>query len=410
MGTYQILSLVLASILLLVVILLFAYRARIKNTYFKVRKQTLAAIPPKQILEPGQSLELVEAIIESIWHGIMVINNRREIIKINESLANLFYLDRSQVSGEKTINVFNNNRLENLISEAFRQGSSQKEQIVFYGDEELYLDMEAISINLEKKTRVRQEGYQGKKMPTHMILLANNNTQEIEFSKLRSQFVANVSHEMRTPLTSVRGYLETLAEDDLRDTERVKSYIVKSLKEVERLNFLIEDVLNLSRIEYKRNVLLKEEINIEEIIKDTVASLIYLARQNSTDIHFNYKGSPVKFFTDEHLFRQLVKNLVENSIFHSGKNSQLNISLKQDKKGINMEFTDNGAGISKSDLPFIFQRFYRGKSQFGARRISSGLGLSIVKHIVELHNGRIKVESTPDAETSFKIFLPARQG
>ncbi|MDZ7838457.1 MAG: ATP-binding protein [Actinomycetota bacterium] len=359
---------------------------------------------------PDQSLELVEAIIESIWHGIMVINNRREIIKINESLANLFYLDRSQVLGKKTINVFNNNRLENLISAAFGQGSSQKEQIVFYGDEELYLDMEAISINLEEKPGDRQQGYQNKKMPTHMILLANNNTQEIEFSKLRSQFVANVSHEMRTPLTSVRGYLETLAEDDLSDTERVKSYMVKSLKEVERLNFLIEDVLNLSRIEYKRNVLLKEEVNIEEIIKDTIASLDYLARQNSTDIHFNYKGSPVKFFTDEHLFRQLVKNLVENSIFHSGKNSQLNISLKQDEKGINMEFTDNGAGISKSDLPFIFQRFYRGKSQFGARRISSGLGLSIVKHIVELHNGRIKVESIPDTETSFKIFLPARPG
>ncbi|MDD3777438.1 MAG: HAMP domain-containing sensor histidine kinase [Actinomycetota bacterium] len=399
MGSYQILCLVLAFLWLLTCVLFLVYWA-------KKRAGTGKPYPPmaksQEREDESCSSLLLDTMLDHIWHGAMILNQDKEIIKINESLANLFYLDRWSILGKKTINIFNNNRLEDLVSVALADEKPVKEQIIFYGEQELYLDIEAFALKLLPETG--KQGLTAKQSNRYVIILARNNTQEIEFSKLRSQFVANISHEMRTPLTSIKGYMETMLDDDFKDEHRIKGYLDKSLKEVERLSFLIEDVLNLSRIEYKRNVLLKEEVNIGEAIEEVIGSLEYLARQNEVDINFDYSGPPLYFFTDEHLFRQMIKNLTENSIFHAGKKSTLTIEVKPGPQGVNLEFSDDGRGIDKEDLPFIFQRFYKGKG----KSISSGLGLSIVKHIVELHQGKIEVESEPRHKTSFKVFLPSK--
>ncbi len=357
-------------------------------------------------MKPHDELKLLGHIIDNIWHGIMVIDENREIVRINESLSSLFYLGKDDVLGKKTISVFNNTRFEAFIEYAFKSLEPHRESIIFYGDEELYLDMEIFPVTargdlMDKKDKSSTAGIK-------MVILVKNNTQEVEFSKLRSQFVANVSHEMRTPLTAIRGYLEILEEEIVSD-KKVKSYVAKGLKETVRLNDLIEDVLNLSKIEYKRNVLLKSKVELVTIIEEVIEGLKDLARQNEMEIVFDYTSQHISLMTDPDLFRQLVKNLAENAVFHAGRQSKLSISLGNTQEGIYVYFKDDGVGIAKGDLPFIFQRFYRGKAPFSAKRIGSGLGLSIVKHIVDLHNGRIKVSSKPHAETLFKVFLPAKQ-
>ncbi len=242
-----------------------------------------------------------------------------------------------------------------------------------------------------------------------MLILFKNITPEIEFSKLRSQFVANVSHEMRTPLTSIKGYLETLIEDDLKNKQIIKKYIGKSLEEVNRLGNLIEDVLNLSHIEFKRNLMFLKEYNLIDIINDCINSLNLLAKKYDIKISFIYNTNPINYKTDGELFEKLVKNLIENTIFHAGRKVKLEISLNENDSNISLVFTDNGIGIEKQDLPYIFQRFYRGKSSFSSGNLGSGLGLSIVKHIVELHNGKISVISTPNIETKFSIIFPKKE-
>ncbi len=357
-------------------------------------------------IRPSQELKLLGHIIDNIWHGILVTNENREIISINKSMASLFYLSPEDVLGRKTINVFNNNHLEKFIGKVFESLEPRRENIIFYEDEELYMDMEAFLVTARGELLDKHK--KGHAAGLKLVILAKNNTQEIEFSKLRSQFVANVSHEMRTPITSIRGYLEIL-EDELKEDEKKRHFVSKSLEETERLNYLIEDVLNLSKIEYKRNVLLKEEVEIIHAIREILDGLRYLARQNQIEIEFNYSDETINFVTDPDLFRQLVKNLAENSIFHAGRQSRLSISVGSTDEGIYLYFRDDGVGISKEDIPYIFQRFYRGKTPFSAKRIGSGLGLSIVKHIVDLHNGRIRVQSKPNIETVFKVFLPAKQ-
>jgi len=354
------------------------------------------------IKKNNKELYLFDFVIENIPYGILIIDSLRRIKKINSSLINLFYLNREELLGMKTFLIFNNNSFENLISESFNELKLQNEKILFYGDEDIELDIEAIPITINGQfiETGEEEAY--------LLILFKNVTPEIEFAKLRSKFVANISHEMRTPLTSIKGYLETLTEEDLKNSKLVKKYLNKSLDEVNHLNNLIEDILNLSHIEYKRNIIFLREYNLVDIIKDCITSLDLLAKKNEIEINFSYNNNPINYKTDIELFEKLIKNIIENAIFHAGKKSKLKIRISENKDRVLLEFSDNGIGIDKQDLPYIFQRFYRGKNPFSSKNIGSGLGLSIVKHIVALHDGKIIATSIPNIKTQFVITLPKK--
>jgi two-component system, OmpR family, phosphate regulon sensor histidine kinase PhoR len=349
--------------------------------------------------EYGKNAGILDLLTDNIKQGFLLVDGNKNIVRINRSLSDLFYLDPQKAIGKKTVLVFNSEKLEGLISKVLETGLSLKEEIVFYGDEDLHLDIEAVPFKFtDNKSQSK----------TDVLILVDNITQEVEFSKLRSQFVANISHEMRTPLTSIKGYIETALESDSKEIETIKKYLAKGLKEAEKLNLLIKEILDLSRIEYRRNVLFEEDKDLTEIIRDVIRSLDFLAGENGVKIHFEDPQDNIYYRTDEELFRQLVRNIIENSIFYAGSGSQLNIRLKKCKYDILLEFSDNGMGIKKEDLPFIFQRFFRGKPASFAKRIGSGLGLSIVKHTVDLHGGKIDVESKPGSGTKFRITLPAK--
>ena len=337
----------------------------------------------------NNSLKLLELVIDNVPHGLILLDRQLRILKINENTASMFYLDKDKVQGLKTIFVFNNKNLEDLI--AATGDAPEKKEILFYSDTDINVEVYSIPINFDNCS---------------MLLLLINTTQEAEFSRLRSQFVANVSHEMRTPLTSIKGYLETIAEDDFDDKTILKRYLSKTLEEVERLYVLIEDLLNLSSIEHKRNRLIGQKYNIIPVINECINSLDFLARKNDIKIYFSHTPDAIEMLTDEELFRQLVRNMIENSILHGGRGIELKINVEKNDSNIFLTFTDNGAGIEKKDMPYIFQRFYRGKNPRISGRPGSGLGLSIVKHITELHRGTVEISSIPGQETKFKFIFP----
>jgi Signal transduction histidine kinase len=393
MNFFQILTIIFSLIIVFLILLIFYIRKKLtgriqeiekNNSIFSSNIESLQADKKKQI-------ELFDLVIDSVPNGIVLLDEKLKIVKLNESISNLFYLDKVKAIGSTTIFIFNNKNLEDLINESVSTSKLQQKKIVFYQDEDITIEVDAIPVKIENFS---------------IFLLFKNTTQEAEFSKLRSQFVANVSHEMRTPLTSIKGYIETLLENDTLDKELNKRYLLKADEEVDRLSFLIEDVLNLSNIEYRRNILLKQEFNITDIIRDCIKSSLFLAEKNDIKIIFNPENNTVKMYTDEELFRQLVRNMIENAIFHGGKSTELNIELENKASEIILSFYDNGVGIEKSDQPFIFQRFYRGVNPISSKKTGSGLGLAIVKHIVELHGGTIGLTSTPGVETRFTITFP----
>jgi len=344
--------------------------------------------------------ELVDLVLNSIDPGTLIIDCSKKISRINENILNSFYLKKDEVLGRKTAFVFKSEKLEKLIGRVLNKPDYYSKNITFYGDEDRSFLVEIIPIN--SVTRL----YGEKCM--ELLILFENITQEVEFSRLRSQFVANISHEMRTPLTSIRGYIDTILNDESMDRKKVKDYLGRSLKEVERLNFLIRDVLNLSNIEFRRNVLFEKEYNLVYLIKETIKSLNFLAEKNGTKISFNYSSDLIEYQTDEELFARMVRNIIENSIFYGGKGTEVKVDLKEDSSNVLLTIRDNGRGIDKDELPYVFQRFYRGSSSKSPRQIGSGLGLSIVKHTVELHNGRINARSVPGKETIFEIIMPKK--
>lgn len=354
--------------------------------------------------------KLIDTVLNNMSMGIMIVGNDKKIIKINASLLNLFHLENRRVIGENIMMVFGNAKLESMLTDTMKNKKQKKEDIKFYGNEDLYLAIETIPLEFEhngtgnKNISIGEEA--GKEI--NVLVLAENVTQEVEFSKLRSQFAANVSHEMRTPLTSIRGYLETTLGSGLKDKKLARKYLGKSLEEVDRLTLLIKDILDLSRIEYKRNMIFRNDIDLVEVLRESIDSLEFLANENDITVEFKHNKDSIKYRSDEELFRQLTGNIIENTMFYAGSGSRLKIHLSEDEKNIYLNFTDNGKGIAKEDLPYIFQRFFRGKSPHSLKRIGSGLGLSIVKHTVDLHSGELEVTSRPNIETSFKITLPKK--
>ncbi len=393
MNYFLISTIIFLTFFIIVLILLILIRNKFHARIKELENKNSNLDEKKLLLESVEReyRKLLDIVIDSMQHGIVLLDNSLRAIKINNSISNLFYLDRAKLAGEKTIFIFNNRNLEELIEESLSGDKAIRKDIIFYGDEEISLSVDAIPLNLENY---------------YVMLIFNNTTQEVEFSRLRSQFVANVSHEMRTPLTSIKGYVETLLENrrpegSLPDSEITIKYLSKTLGEVERLNILIEDVLNLSNIEHRRNVLFKQEYNIVEIIRECIDSLSFLAEKNNVKIEFIFSRDPVLLQTEEALFSQIVRNLVENAIFHGGSGTILKVILEENNSGIVLGFEDNGQGIDSSDLPFIFQRFYKSRSGYSYLKTGSGLGLSIVKHIVELHGGTIEASSQPGIRTRF---------
>ena len=325
MNILQILAIIFSLIIVILVVFLFVVRKNLAAGIQELEKNNSDFSSKINSLQAGikKQQELFDLIIDSVPNGIVLLDEKLKIAKINESISNLFYLDKVKAIGSTTIFLFHNKNLEDLINESVSTLKLQQKKIVFYQDEDITLEVEAIPVDIEDFS---------------ICLLFKNTTQEAEFSKLRSQFVANVSHEMRTPLTSIKGYIETLLENDTVDKELSKRYLLKANEEVDRLSFLIEDVLDLSNIEYRRNILLKQEFNIVDIIKDCIKSLVFLTEKNDVKIVFNPDNDEIKMRTDEELFRQLVRNMIENAIFHGGKGTELNIELENKYFRTNIEF------------------------------------------------------------------------
>jgi two-component system, OmpR family, phosphate regulon sensor histidine kinase PhoR len=367
-----------------------------ENSVIADAKNLLAAFRKAVEEESG----LLDVILNSIDRGALIIDGNKEIYRINENLLNSFYLKEESVLGKSTAFIFKNEKFEKLTGKAFNYLKKCSDKITFYGDEDRYFLVEAIPVNSGIKKDIMKN--------IKLLVIFENTTQEVEFSRLRSQFVANVSHEMRTPLTSIRGYIDTILEDSSISKKKIKDYLERSLGEVERLNFLIKDVLNLSNIEFKRNVLFEKNYNLVSLIEETIKSLEFLAEKNGIEIKFKHSSDVVYYKTDEELFTQMIRNIIENSIFYCGSGAEVKVDLEENDSDVILKFRDNAGGIDKDELPYIFQRFYRGKSSKSSKQIGSGLGLAIVKHTVELHRGNIKVNSIPGKETLFEIRMPKK--
>ena len=220
--------------------------------------------------------------------------------------------------------------------------------------------------------------------------------------------MANVSHELKTPITSIKGFLETLKEGAIKDPDNADRFLDIIIKHTERLDTIIEDLLSLSRIEREseRGEIQLEKGQLKDVIETVGRTCLRAARKKNIHLECNVEDDLSTKFNSTMLEQALV-NLVDNAIKYSEPDNKVELEAKQIGKEIVITVRDRGCGIPKEHLSRIFERFYRVDKGRSRKEGGTGLGLSIVKHIVNSHRGRINVESSPGRGSAFSIYLPA---
>lgn len=323
----------------------------------------------------------LEAILESMESGVIALDNNERIILSNPYSKKLFDL-KGDVIGQKISDCIIDYDLINFIRELPDINTSE---IKLFHPVEREIRV--------KKAPIRSEGNNS----IGIVIAVQDITDIKRLENMRSEFVANVSHELKTPLTSIKGFSETLRFVESVETKNKFLDIID--KEVERLTNLINDILILSNIE-NLHKMENKDFRPDEVIQNVIDILRRQVEKKKIKIEF-IDDFQDKIVGSEDKFHQLALNLIENAIKYSNEEGNVKIHLKLENKYFIFEVEDDGVGIPKSDIPRIFERFYRVDKSRSTR--GTGLGLAIVKHIVKLFHGDISVKSSVGKGSIFTV-------
>ena len=223
---------------------------------------------------------------------------------------------------------------------------------------------------------------------------------------MRKEFVANVSHELRTPLTTVKSYAETLLDGAIEDKNLAVSFFQVINNEADRMTALVQDLLELSRLDNKQVKFNFKSVNITQLIIKSVEQHQILAQKKNQKLDYSISNKKIVVNIDSERIQQVLSNVISNAIKYSPENAEINVKLYEEDDFALVSVSDTGFGIPESDLPRIFERFYRVDKARSRKMGGTGLGLAIAKEIMELHNGKIYAESEYGNGTTITLKFP----
>ena len=243
-------------------------------------------------------------------------------------------------------------------------------------------------------------------MGAGMYLTYRNVARELALAKLKSDFVSNVSHELRTPLALIRLYAETLELGRLSNPGKCQEYYEIIRKESERLTSLINNILDFSRIESGKKEYSFRETDVADLVRSTLESYRFEIEQNGFQFEQKIDDDLPQVWVDREAIARSLLNLVNNAVKYSATEKYLGVNLYRHNGGVNLEVVDHGIGIPSKEQAKIFEKFYRAGDPLVHNTKGSGLGLSLVRHIVQAHGGEVAVQSEPGQGSTFIITLP----
>ncbi|KUO65906.1 MAG: hypothetical protein APF84_01210 [Gracilibacter sp. BRH_c7a] len=240
---------------------------------------------------------------------------------------------------------------------------------------------------------------------TGVIAVLYDITKEHRLEEMRKEFVANVSHELRTPISLIQGYAEALNDEMADSVEQQREFIKTISDESKHLNRMVEDLLELSRLQAEVTSIIKETVDINELVSNIKHKFKKELVEHSTEFIIEVDSQAKTVWADSFRLEQIIINLLSNSLRYS-QGGLVNLNTRAVQNGVEIIFSDNGQGISEDDLPFIFERFYRIEKSRNREKGGTGLGLSIVKNLVEAHGGTINAQSKHGQGVSFIMYFP----
>ncbi|OME77935.1 PAS domain-containing sensor histidine kinase [Paenibacillus sp. FSL A5-0031] len=350
-----------------------------------------------QMTRIQQNENQLESVLDNMINGIVMIDLNGKIVLMNRRAEEVLGFSARELVGRHYAEAKQQYELSQMIQEGLKSKQHLREEITFYFPEERLLELNLVPIHPEGND------FSG-------VLLVLQDVSAIRrLERMRSEFVANVSHELKTPITAVKGFAETLLGGAVNDEETARSFLQIIFDESDRLNRLIGDILELSKIESRRVPLVFSPVEVDTFVHKSIKLMESEAVRKRIELSMNIEpGLYVE--ADEDRLRQIIMNLLSNGINYTPEGGR--VSLKVEGLGddhIRIQISDSGIGIPKKDLPRIFERFYRVDKARSRSSGGTGLGLSIVKHLVELHKGTITVTSDVGVGSTFTIELPVLQ-
>lgn len=333
----------------------------------------------------------LEAMLSSMTAGVVAIDDSNEILFYNKAFIGIVNPSNKEVLGQSLYNIVRNAAVFDAIDQVRETNLSVEHEGTFSRGDLRHIRVTATPLGMEGRQ------YFG------VLLIIEDVTKLKKLESIRSDFVSNVTHELKTPLTSIRGFIDTLKGGAIKEEAIANRFLDIIDIEAERLYSLIQDILLLSEIESKREF---ETIPCD--MNACVNSVIeLLASKVSEKVNVIFVPQPYlkPFICNPDRMKQLLINLLDNAIKYT-EEGDITISCMEEDNKLVLRVKDTGIGIAKDHLSRIFERFYRVDKGRSRKQGGTGLGLSIVKHIVELYNGNIQVDSEPGIGTEFKISLP----
>ncbi|EAF2560514.1 HAMP domain-containing histidine kinase, partial [Listeria monocytogenes] len=350
---------------------------------------TLAESLETQMFEIKQNEQRLNAIVQNLVSGVMLINVDKQVIMTNRTMYQI--LGETEITGKPFYEVIKSFALSQLIEATFETKTIQQKEIILYFPREMILDA-SVSPILGENGEI-----------TGIILLLHDITQIRHLENVRSEFVTNVSHELKTPVTALKGFAETLLDGAMYDEMLLKKFLTIIKEESDRLHRLIMDILALSRIEQNPVPENVELVEVDEVIEQSARTIFEMATEKNIQVIIPEKTIPsVTIETDRDKLQQILINLLSNAINYTPVDGKVEVKLIEQEAEVIIEVTDNGIGIPAKDIDRVFERFYRVDKARSRHSGGTGLGLSIVKHLVENCGGRIEVESQEEVGSTFR--------
>lgn len=336
-----------------------------------------------------------QAVLSSMAEGVVALDPEERIMDINEAAARLLYRPKDHLEGRSLQEIMRSRDLHRMVQHTMAEGSRNKGDITLYQNGEQILSTRCTPLRDADGERIG------------VLVVLDNVTRLRRLENMRRDFAANVSHEIKTPLTAIQGFVETLLHGSAGNPDEAQRFLGIIQKHVRRLAAIIDDLMQLSRLEQDQEVFRRQpEPHVIEGVIRTAAQLCGTAA-GAKEIKVTVDlAEHLQANMDADLIEQAVVNLLDNAIKYSPDQSSIVVRARQTEAEITICIIDQGIGIPHKHLPRLFERFYRVDKARSRKEGGTGLGLAIVKHIVQAHGGKVTVESIQGRGSTFCLHLP----
>lgn len=363
--------------------------AELKPFFSHIQAQDQEIHTQKEILE--QEREILGIITNNMREGLLLISKDKNVVSVNPSAIHMLagrVAEPSEFIGKNYLIVNRTQELHDCVTTAL-SGESLNDDFSMHG--RVYHIYASPTLRLGEVDGA--------------VVIVLDETQQRMAERSRQEFSANVSHELKTPLTSISGYAEMMENGMVASMEDIRKFSGSIHKEALRLIALIEDIIRLSRIEEEaKEPQSLEPVELDDLCEAVLESLEPVAKKAEVSLHL--ETCPAVLLGEDGMLSELVYNLCENAIKYNHPNGNVWLYLSQDDKKIEIRVKDDGIGIPEESRLRVFERFYRVDKSHSKQIGGTGLGLSIVKHVVEYHHGRVELDSALGVGTEIRVFLP----